>query len=352
VDVTGVLISSAGLAALTYGLIRAGQDGWSDPAAVAAMLTGAVALAGFAGWQRLISRAGTGQPLVDLTLFRSAGFTWGTLLSTMVQFALFGIVFAMPQYFLSVRGVDSLGAGVRLLPMIGGLAAGLIAGQRLQSPRRSSSGGPAGPPLVNAKILVAGGFAIMTAALAVGASTTLGSSTAFTATWIAATGLGLGFAMPTALNAALGALSPERSGSGSALMTALRQVGGTIGVAVLGTILASAYQSHLHLPGIPAALTHPARSSVAAGVGVAGSMHSAPALRAVRSAYVDGLDIMLWTCGGIALAAALLAALFLPGGPAAVAATRDGAAPASDLDEAPRDEPDAATVPGTPPRAE
>ena len=346
VDVAGVVISSAGLAALTYGLISAGQHGWSHPAAVAAMAAGAVALAAFAGWERLVSRAGTGQPLVDLTLFGSAGFTWGTLLSTMVQFALFGIVFAMPQYFLSVRGVDSLGAGLRLLPMIGGLAAGLIAGQRLQSPRSESVGGPAGPPLAGAKVLVGGGFTIMAAALAVGASTTPGSSTVFTAAWIAATGLGLGFALPTALNAALGALSPERSGSGSALMTALRQVGGTIGVAVLGTVLASAYQSHLHLQGVPAVLTHAARSSVAAGVGVAGNLHSAAALHAVRSAYVDGLDIMLWACGGIALAAALLAALFLPGRAAA------GQAGAGDQATEPRQQQDAAAAPGGPARAE
>jgi hypothetical protein len=203
--------------------------------------------------------------------------------------------------------------------MIGGLVVGLMAGQRLQSPRRGSEGGPA-MPLVNAKILVAGGFAIMAVSLAVGARTTVGSGTAFTAGWIAATGLGLGFAMPAALNAALGALSPERSGSGSALMTALRQVGGTIGIAVLGTVLASAYQNHLHLAGVPAALSNAARSSVAAGVGVAGSLHSGTALHAVRSAYVDGLDIMLWACGGVALAAALLGALFLPRRPAAAPA--------------------------------
>src|SRR5712692_1589534 len=117
-------------------------------AAAFTMAAGAVVLAGFVGWERWVSRSRPAghrddgharrrpQPLVDLRLFGSAGFTWGTALSTLVSFALFGLVFAMPQYFLDVRGFDSLGAGLRMLPMIGGLAVGLIAGQRLQTPRK------------------------------------------------------------------------------------------------------------------------------------------------------------------------------------------------------------------------
>jgi MFS transporter, DHA2 family, multidrug resistance protein len=338
VDVTGIVISSAGLTSLTYGLIKAGDDGWSDGVAVLTMIAGALALAAFAGWERLVSRSGGAdlagrteqsarwswrqsgrdrlQPLVDLRLFGSAGFTWGTVLSTLVSFALFGLVFAMPQYFLDVRGVDSLGAGLRMLPMIGGLAVGLALGQRLQTPRkRGTSAGPTGEASapVSPKILVAIGFAIMAGALATGASTTVASSTGFAATWFAITGFGLGIAMPTALNAALGALAPARSGSGSALITAMRQVGGTIGVAVLGTILATVYRSHLDLSGLPAAAASTIRQSVAGGVAAAHAAGSAPLLDSVRLAYVHGLDVMLWVCSGIAIASALLALAFLPG---------------------------------------
>ncbi|HEX9067009.1 MAG TPA: MFS transporter, partial [Streptosporangiaceae bacterium] len=243
-------------------------------------------------------------PLVDLGLFGSAGFTWGTILSTLVSFALFGLVFAMPQYFLDVRGLDSLAAGLRMLPMIGGLAVGLVVGQRLQAPK----------VLVSPKILVAAGFAVMAAALAIGAGTSAASGTGFAATWFAITGIGLGIAMPTALNAALGALSPARSGSGSALITAMRQVGGTIGVAVLGTVMATVYRAHLHLPAaVPAAAVHLIRGGVAGGVAVAHAAGSPVLLLGVRSAYVHGLDVMLWVCAGIAIASALLALAFLPG---------------------------------------
>jgi MFS transporter, DHA2 family, multidrug resistance protein len=308
-DLPGILTSSAGLAGVTYGIITAGQDGWSDATAIATIVAGVVVLALFVVWERAVTRRPGGQPLVDLSLFRSAGFSWGTILSTMVQFALFGITFALPQYFLSVRGLDSLASGVRILPLIGGLVLGLGVGQRLQSPRGS---GPTAQPLAGAKILVAAGFAIMAAALVVGTSTHATSGTGFVAGWIAAVGVGLGLALPTAMNAALGALTPERSGSGSALMTAIRQVGAAIGVAVLGSVLNSVYQGHLTLGGLPHAVARAAHSSVTGGIAAAHAIGSVSLLIQVRAAYADGLDVMLGVCAAIAVTAALLAVLFLP----------------------------------------
>jgi len=311
IDVAGVVISSAGLAALTYGFIRAGDDGWSDGIAVTSMVVGAVVLGLFIIWERAI-RGSRWLPLVDLELFRSAGFSWGTALATMISFALFGLTFAMPQFFLDVRGLDSLGSGIRLLPLIGGLVVGLGVGQRLQSVRKSRDGGPNRPPLVGPRLIGSAGFAVMAAALAVGTATSPASGTGFTSTWFGVTGLGLGLAMPTMLNAALSALSPERSGSGSALMTAARQVGATIGIAVLGTALSTVYRSKLTLPGLRPDVAALARGSVGTGVEVAERLHSPQLLAAVHQAFASGVDVMLWICAGISIASALLAALFLP----------------------------------------
>jgi MFS transporter, DHA2 family, multidrug resistance protein len=313
-DVTGVLISSIGLTGFTYGIIRAGQDGWGDAAALATMTGGLAFLVAFVLWERHVTARPDGQPLVQLSLFESRGFTWGTILSTLVSFALFGILFAMPLYFRDIRGLDSLGAGLRLLPMIGGMVVGMVTGTRLQNPKR---------PLVGTKAMVTAGFAVMAAALAVGAFTSVSSGSGFGAAWFAAAGVGLGLAMPGAMNAALGALTAERSGAGSALITALRQVGATLGAAILGTVLNSVYQSRLRLPGVPAATVSTIRSGVSQGGAVARAQHSAPLLSAVEVAFVHALDVMLWCCAGIAVVTAVLALAFLPrraGAPVAVPA--------------------------------
>jgi len=293
-DLVGVALSSAGLLGITYGFIAAGQDGWTDTGALGAMLGGAILIAGFVAWQRR-----TAHPLIDLSLFRSAGFTWGTLLSTIVNFALFGLMFAMPQFFQAVQGTDALGAGLRLLPMIGGMLVGTRVAGRVV---RTAGAAP----------VIATGFALLAGALAFGATTGVHTSFGVTGVWIAVLGLGLGFVMPSAMGLAMGDLTAERSGAGSALMQALRQVGGTIGVAVLGTILSSGYHSRLDTGGIPSAAADATRESVSAGVRVAEQLASHPLLVSVRGAYVHGMDVMLVVTAGLAGLGIVLAVLFLP----------------------------------------
>ena len=310
IDFGGVLVSAAGLTALTYGFIRAGQGGWSDALALGAILAGAVVLALLVLWERAVARRGA-VPLVDLPLFSSPGFRWGTTLATLVSFAMFGLMFAMPLYFQDVRGADALGSGLRLLPLVGGMLVGMIGGTRLQAPHRGA-GGSAGSASLGAKSVVTAGFSIMAVAMALGAFTSLASSTGYAAAWIAVAGLGLGLSMPATMSVALGALSADRSGSGSALISALRQVGGTIGVAILGTVISNSYSTRVDVTGLPSSAAALVRSSVAGGVAVAREAGSASLLDSVRTAFIHGMDMMLWTCGGIALASALLALAFLP----------------------------------------
>ena len=308
IDLWGLAVSTAGLVALTYGFIEAGQDGWSDATALALIAAGVVVLAMLPLVERRIANRG-GQPLADLQLFRSPGFRWGTILATLVSFAMFGIFFALPQYFQDVRGADALGSGIRLLPMIGGMLIGMVAGTRLSAPR---SGG--GPALAGPRPLVTAGYLLMAAAMMLGALTSLSSSTGYVLGWVALSGLGLGLVMPSAMGVALGALSAERSGAGSALLTAMRQVGSTIGVAVLGTVIGNSYSNGVagaaaHLPAQAGAAV---RSSVGAGVAVAGKLGSSSLLDTITTAFVHGMNLMLWTCGGIAVGCAILAAAFLP----------------------------------------
>jgi EmrB/QacA subfamily drug resistance transporter len=324
IDFPGLVVSSAGLAALTYGFIRAGQDGWGDAIALATMVAGAIALGLFVWLERSVMSVGGRHPLVELDLFKSAGFRWGTILTTGVSFAMFGLLFTMPQYFQEVRGADALGSGIRLLPLVGGMLVGMIGGTRLATPRKGRSGAMA-PAILGMRSLITAGFAIMAAAMAMGAFTRLASSIGYAEAWVAISGLGLGLSMPSAMNAALSQLTAERSGSGSALLSALRQVGATIGVAILGTLISNAYTAGVPGSGLPSSMATLARSSVTGGVEAAHALRSAVLLDEVRAAFVHGMDIMLWTCGGIALAAALLALAFLPRRPAVTAASAEPA---------------------------
>jgi MFS transporter, DHA2 family, multidrug resistance protein len=309
IDVPGVLLSSAGLIAVTFGCIKAGQNGWGDPTALATILVGLVLLVLFVLFERRVTARG-GQTLVDLSLFESVGFSWGLILVTLVTFAMFGLFFALPQYFQEVRGATALSSGLRLLPLVLGMVIGMVVGTRLQSSRRDADGAP-GKSAAGPRGVITVGYLIIAVALGIGAFTTLSSSTWYALIWVAICGMGFGLVMPAAMNVTLASLTAERSGSGSALISAMRQVGSVIGVAVLGTLISNAYGSRVDTTGLPATVAAAARSSVAGGVEVAHTLHSAVLLASVRSAFVDGMGIMLWTCAGIAIGCALLAAIFL-----------------------------------------
>jgi len=323
-DPVGILASGLGLAALTYGAIDAGQHGWGDARALTAMLAGALVLAAFVGWERRVGRRPSGQPLVDLSLFGSRRFTWGTTLATVVSFVMFGLLFTVPQYYQVVRGTDAMGAGLRLLPLIGGLMVGAAAADRMAR-------------LAGAKATVALGFALTAAGLGIGATSSLDTGEGVTLGWVALLGAGLGFAMPTAMDAALSALSKEHSGVGSALIMAIRQVGATIGVAVLGSVLLAGYHARLDLTGVPEQAADTVRDSAAAGVVVAHQLGSGALAASVRAAFVHGMDLLLLTCGGLAVAGGVLALAFLPrraaAVPAAGVAAPAGAEPESTVEE-------------------
>ncbi|MFI5890262.1 MFS transporter [Actinoplanes sp. NPDC051513] len=287
-DLLGVLLSAGGLVALTYGIIEAGDRGWGDARSLATMIGGVALLVGFVVWQRKAKSA-----LVDLDLFRSRAFTGGAVLATVASFAMLGLLFALPQFFSAVGGQDAFGSGLRLLPIIGGLLIGARTAEKVAA-------------RVGNRVVIAGGLALMTAAMVVGSLTDATSGYGFVAAWITAAGIGLGFTLPPSMDAALGALTAERSGVGNGLLQAMRQVGGAIGVAVLGTVLNSAYRS-----GLPVS-SGPVRESASSGVAVATQAHDASLLDAVRDAFTHGMDVSLLVAAAVAAAGAILALLMLP----------------------------------------
>ena len=298
-DPVGIVASAGGLASVTYGLIEAGRNGWGDASALLPIIAGLVLLLGFFLWEYWLGRRPDGKPLVDLSLFRSAPFTWGVLLLAILVLAMTGVLFTLPQYFQGVLGTDAMGSGLRLLPLVGGLIVGAVPADRIAR-------------LLGAKLTVAVGFVLVAAGMLLGSTTAVGSADAFIAAWVALVGLGMGITFATAASAALSELSAERSGVGSAVMQALQKTGGPFGTAVLGSVLSTAYLSQLHLASLPAALASVVRESLFGGLAVAAQLHSPALLSMVRSAFVDGMDVSLVVAAGIAGAGLLLTLVFLP----------------------------------------
>ena len=300
IDPAGMLLASGGLAGVTYGLIELGRNGWTDPTSLAILAAGVVVIVGFFRWERYLTHRPGGRPLIDLTLFRSRGFTWGMILAALGGLALIGLVFTIPQYSQGVLGLDPQASGVRLLPIIVGLIFGAVPADRVAD-------------RIGAKITVATGFVITTAGLLVGATTSLDSSPWFVAAWMALVGFGMGIGFATAASAALKTVPSDQSGVASALLQAMQKVGAPLGSAILGSVLATVYRSQLDLTGLPASVADGVRRSLFAGVAVAEKLHSPTLLESVRHAFVQGMDAALLVSAATAAIAIVLALIFLPG---------------------------------------
>jgi MFS transporter, DHA2 family, multidrug resistance protein len=298
-DMVGIFASTAGLVGLTYGLIEAGRSGWTDTSALVPMIAGVLVLAGFFLWESLLSKRPGGQPLVDLTLFRTASFTWGVILAGIAGLAMIGVLFTLPQYFQGVLGTDAMGSGVRLVPIIVGIVLGAVPADRVAR-------------LIGVKITVALGFAFLAAGMFIGSTTSVESSDGFLVMWQAVVGLGLGLTFATSASAALAEIPEERSGVASAVMQAMQKIGGPLGTAILGSVLSSVYLSQLQLTGLAGAVAGVARRSLFGGLAVAAKLHSPAFLDMVRGSFVHGMDVSLVVAGGIAAAGMLLALIFLP----------------------------------------
>jgi MFS transporter, DHA2 family, multidrug resistance protein len=285
-DPIGVSASVGGLLAVTYGAIEAARSGWSNAAAVASLVVGLLVLAGFFAWERRLAVRG-GEPLIEPALFRSRSFTWGAVLAGVVGLAMIGLLFTMPQYFQAVRGTDALGAGLRLLPLVGGLTIGAIPAFWIAQ-------------AVGGKVAVAAGFVLVAVGSAVGSATTATSSTTFVSVWMAVVCAGTGLALSAAVSAALSELTAERSGTGSAVVQVFQKTAGPLGTAVMGSVVSASYQSHLDLAAVPQGAAAAVRRSVYSGLAVADKLGSAPLADSVRAAFVHGVDMSLLTSTVIA----------------------------------------------------
>ena len=308
-DLPGLLLSSATMALLVLTIIEAPAYGWAAARSLAGFAASAVLLAAFIARERRAAH-----PMLDVRLFRNMRFSAASGAVTVSFFTLFGFIFLMTQYFQFVRGYGPLSTGVRLLPVALSVGVGSVAGTQLAV--------RAGTKLIVTTGLVA--TAVFYGWVAATASATL--SYGVIAVQMVLYGLGMGLTSAPATDSIMGAISRRKAGIGSAVNDSTRLVGGTLGVAVIGSIYASSYGSRLtatmpaSVPGRVAAIAH---QSVGAAYVAAGKIAALgqPALGhalqvAAAHAFLRGLTIGALVAGGVAAAGALLAVLFLPAQPA------------------------------------
>jgi EmrB/QacA subfamily drug resistance transporter len=299
-DPIGAVLSIAGLSALLYAIIEAPNHGWLDPMTLVGFALAVVLLAAFGIWELKSSH-----PMLDLQFFRNPRFSAASAIIAFTFMAMFGMFFVMTQYLQFVRGYTPLEAGIHTLPM--------ALAMMVSAPISQRSVERFGPRLV-----VFGGMIAATVGL-LGMSQ-LEADTPYLWLGIAFVimGAGMGHVMPPATTSIMSSLPLGKAGVGSAVNDTTREVGGALGVAILGSLLASSFRASVDdvLPaGVPAEVREAARSSVGAAVTVAERIGGAPGellAEVGRSAYVDGMGIALLVAAGIMFAGALSAWRFFP----------------------------------------
>lgn len=301
-DPVGALLSTGGLGALVFGIINGPEHGWTDPVTLGAFALAAAGLTAFVAWELRMR-----YPMLDPRLFRIRRFAAGSLTITAAFAVMFGMFFTVTLYLQFVQGHTPLEAAVRTLPF----AITML----LVSPR--------GPRLVTrfgARRTIAGGLVVLAGGFVV--ASTLGPDTPYLLLAVAlvmmATGLAL--VMPPSTEAIVSSLPPSKAGVGSAVNDTTREVGGAIGIALLGSLVSTGYRAGIddaadRIP-VPAA-ADAVRDSVAGAVGVGGRVGGELGARLVDvagDAFTDGMQIAFLTAVGIVLltAAAVLRLLRQP----------------------------------------
>ncbi len=315
-DRAGFGLSAAAMALLIFTIIEAPEHGWGSARTLAGFAAAALLLGTFIAWERR-----TSSPMLDVRLFANPRFTAASGSVTVAFFSLFGFIFLMTQYFQFIKGYDPLSAGVHLLPVATSVGVASVLGTKLAV-------------RFGTKLIVTLGLVMVAAFYAW--VTTASATTPYSviAAQMVLYGVGMGLTSAPATEAIMGAVPRAKAGVGSAVNDATRLLGGTLGVAVIGSVYASLFASRLvaSLPHrLPGGLVHTARASVGSAFAVAERLSaSAPgAGLAVRNAathsFLHGFSAGCVVAGAVAAAGAVMAALLLPSQPASPVAAEAGA---------------------------
>ncbi|MDY7103369.1 MAG: MFS transporter [Actinomycetota bacterium] len=299
-DVGGAALSIAGLGALLFALIEAPEQGWTDPLTLGGFAIGALLLLGFAWWERRCEH-----PMLDVSFFANPRFSAASAAVTLTFFAMFGSLFVLTQYLQFILGYSALETGVRLLtfaiPMM------------ILAPSSSRF-----VEVVGTKAVVATGMSLAATGFVLLSFVDATTSFASLSWRLVTLASGMGLTMAPATESIMGSLPRGKAGVGSAVNDTTRQVGGALGVAVIGSVFASIYRSGITddvgRDALPPGLRDEAADSLGAALAIAGQL-GADGLglaTAARDAFIDGMRAGRWIGAFVVAVGVVVTLLFLP----------------------------------------
>ncbi|MDQ1431017.1 MAG: hypothetical protein QOF40_1619 [Actinomycetota bacterium] len=299
IDVVGAALSIVALGALVASIIEAPSNGWTDPLILAGFAVAASAMAAFVLWERHVD-----EPMLDVRFFANARFSAASVNVTLVFFALFGFIFLATQYLQFVLGYSAFDAGLRTLPF----AAALMVMAPLSSKAVQWFG---------TKRVVVTGMLVFASGLVVASTSTVTSGYPRVMVAMLLMGTGMGLSVAPATESIMGSLPLHQAGVGSAVNDTSREVGGALGVAIVGSMLSSLYASDLNrrLPAnVPTQVRDAADQSVGAALQVSAQLGrvGAPLAGAARESFVYAMSRASLVTAAVAVVGALLAWRFLP----------------------------------------
>ncbi|CAB4999134.1 unannotated protein [freshwater metagenome] len=303
-DYAGLVLSAAGVGLVIWAIIEAPTRGWTSPTILMAFAGSVVLLVAFALVERRLVH-----PMLDVLLFKNARFTAASLSIATAFFALFGFIFLITQFLQLVQGYTALQAGVRTLPFA--IATGIMSPVAIALMHRFGS-----RAIVTLGLLVmAIGFVI---AATVQVDTPYLGRVLISMVIIAA---GLGLATSPATESIMGAVPPDKAGAGAAVNDTTREFGGTLGVAVVGSVFLTVYAplavDGYRSLGLPPEFESIVRESLAGGLGVAAKLPpdvGAQLVAITKGAFVDGLTRGSLVSAAVVAVGAIIAWKFLPTG--------------------------------------
>ena len=297
-DPVGALLSIAAIGSLVYAIIEAPRSGWTSTSTVSTFVFAALAGGTFVRWE--LRRD---EPMLDMRLFANRSFSAGSVALAMLFFAMAGTVFLQAQYLQFILGYTPLAAGVALVPA----AIGMVLGSGIGAHLADQLGG---------RIAVTTGTLAAAAGVAVQAAFVDGTSYLPTGAGLALFGLGAGIAMPAATDLIMSTLPPARAGVGSAVNDTVREVGGALGVAVIGSVAASTYAANLNgqLDDLPEGVRAVVSDNIGAALTVSQHLGAdgTQLAEAAREAFITSMTGALWVGVALAVLATVIAWTRLP----------------------------------------